>query len=252
MPGPSGCIREGSLPEASLDRIANLTLSHDPTCNLRCNSCRKTAKGHSPRSAHIQNILLDSGIFDHVDRLTSSGSGDPLASSLYWELLERLPAPRYPRLRLALQTNGLLLTPQNWMKLGEYAKRVDEVLVSVDACGPETYLINRGGSWDLLMRNLTEVRAREVPLQLSMVVQANNFREMPGFVRLANSLGARCAYFSALELWIDTYAPDDYQRRAVHLPGHPEHAELLNVLRDPVLQDPSRVTITGLPRPTWR
>lgn len=246
LPGPSGCIPDVDPCPPSLDRIRDLTIGYDTSCNLRCPSCRTAAKGHSPRAARIQEILLDSGIFDRVDRLTSSGSGDPLASELFWELLNRLPTQKYPRLHLVLQTNGLLLTPQCWMRLGEYARRVDEILISMDACGPETYRQNRGGDWNKLMENLVEVRARDVPLQLNFVVQTNNFREMPGFVKLAGALGARRVYFSALDNW-NTY--HDYVERAVHLPGHPEHEKLLDILRDPLLRNESKITLARLPKP---
>jgi pyruvate-formate lyase-activating enzyme len=249
LPGPAGCVDGGPPTPPELDRIHTLTIAYDPSCNLRCASCRAGAKTASPRAERVQDILLESGIFGHVDRLCSSGSGDPLASSLYWELLERLPASHHPKLRLILQTNGLLLTPQGWDKLGEYANRVEEVLVSVDACGPETYRQNRGGDWEILMQNLVGVVKRGVPLQLNFVVQSNNFREMPGFAMLASSLGARRTYFSTLEHWDDTYGEDDYLRRAVHLPSHPEHGELLEILHHPVLRDSSRVTLARLPAP---
>jgi MoaA/NifB/PqqE/SkfB family radical SAM enzyme len=184
-----------------------------------------------------------------VDRLASSGSGDPLASSLFWNLLDQLPAAQYPNLRLVLQTNGLLLTPPTWTRLGEYARRIDEILVSVDACGPETYQLNRGGNWQHLMENLGGIRDRDVPLQLNFVVQANNYREMPSFVKLANTLRAHRIYFSALDNW-GSYDTGDFLPRAVHNPGHPEHEPLLEILRDPLIRNDDRITLTRLPRPS--
>ena len=249
LPGPAGCVRDVPPEQPDTRRIRTLTIAYDPTCNLTCPSCRTSVKGKDPLSAKIQEILLDSGIFNLVDRVCSSGSGDPLAAPLYWELLERLPPAKYPHLKLALQTNGVLLTEKTWERLGENAARIDEILVSVDACGPETYAKNRrGGDWDVLMENLAGIKARGIPLQMSMVVQQNNFREMPGFVDLARRFGARTVYFSALENW-GTYRHDDYSSRAVHLRGHPEHAELLRVLGHPHFKDLTSITLARLPRP---
>jgi MoaA/NifB/PqqE/SkfB family radical SAM enzyme len=249
LPGPSGCVRSDTpAAEPSTERVATLTVAYDATCNLRCPSCRSEAKTSTARAVRVQEILLESGIFEHVDRLAASGSGDPLASPLFWDLLSALPAPRYPKLRLLLQTNGLLLANlRTWERLGEYARRIDEILLSVDAYTPKTYALNRGGKWSDLIEALDNINLRQIPLQLNFVVQANNFREMDDFARWARNMGARRAYFSALENW-GTYAEADYLERAVHLPSHPRHAELLEVLGQESLQDRSRVTLAGLPR----
>ena len=69
-----------------------------------------------------------------------------------------------------------------------------------------------------------------------MVVQLNNFREMPDFVRLGKRFGADAAYFGKLLDW-GVFARPVYLFRSVHLPGHPQHEELLNLLADPVFDD---------------
>jgi MoaA/NifB/PqqE/SkfB family radical SAM enzyme len=250
LPGPAGCVVDESVEgQPAVDRIGTLTVAYDPTCNLSCPSCRQGIRGREPRSELIQRILLESGIFKIVDRLCSSGSGDPIASPLYWDLLASLPPAEYPHMQLSLQTNGVLLDERARGKFGTWWDRVDEVLVSVDAATPETYALNRrGGNWEKLMRNLDYLaQATGVRLQLNMVVQANNFEEMPSFARLARSCGAHRAYFSALDNW-GTYSTSDYAERAVHLPSHPQHARLLEVLRDPDLSDPARTTLARLPR----
>jgi MoaA/NifB/PqqE/SkfB family radical SAM enzyme len=248
LPGPSGAVVDEPPVDLPVDRIARLTVAYDPTCNLRCPSCRNCAKVADHTSRRVQENLLASGIFDLVDQLSASGSGDPLASALFWDLLAALPASRYPRLTLQLETNALLLDDRAWERLGDYAPRVRAVYASADAATPETYALNRGGDWDVLWRNLAGVAARPgVHLQVSMVVQKNNFREMVPLVHLARSRGVARVYFSFLERWGGTYDLLDYYGRAVHLPGHPEHGELREVLQDPVLRDRSHVTLSSLP-----
>ncbi len=61
------------------------------------------------------------------------------------------------------------------------------------------------------------------------MAQRNNYREMPQFVDLARRLGGR-VYFSQLVNW-GTFSRQEFQRRAVHLPGHPEHSDFLACLK---------------------
>ena len=68
-------------------------------------------------------------------------------------------------------------------------------------------------------------------------MQANNYREMADFVALGRSAGASKVCFKELQDW-GTYPEGDYARRAVHLPGHAEHAVFLQVLNDPALHAP--------------
>lgn len=250
LPGPSGCVSNVPPGRSSTDRIHTLTVAYDHACNLRCRSCRKEAIGRSERAAKIQDVLVTSGIFDVVDRLSASGCGDPLASSLFWELLCRLTPRRYPHLRLVLMTNGILLAPrhESWRRLGEYAERINEVQISVDAATPETYAQNRGGSWQDVQDAVDEVRRRGLPLQLNFVVQNDNLDEMILFARWSREVGARATYFSALQNW-GTYDVPDYLARAVHLQDHPRHAKLLEILRSPEIQD-KLVILAGLPRET--
>jgi hypothetical protein len=81
-------------------------------------------------------------------------------------------------------------------------------------------------------------------VKIHMVVQANNFREMPAFVEIGARFAADRIYFSRLDQW-GTFSKDEYRQRAVHRPEHPEHRELLAVLADSSLDDP-RVELGNL------
>jgi MoaA/NifB/PqqE/SkfB family radical SAM enzyme len=244
LPGPAGCVTEkGSPPEVG--RIPLLCLSHDPTCNLRCGSCRKENRTPSPTGRLVQAALLASSVFHHVDCLYALGGGDPLASQLFWDLIGDLPADSYPHLELYLHTNGQLLDDRAWQRLGSYTHHLAKLEVSVDAATPDTYRkLRLGGELDRLLENLSGARAmmercsacriKGLPLHLKFTVQAENYREVPAFVDLGESLGAKMIMFTALENW-GTYDEDEYAKRAVHRPSHPEHGALLQVLRDPRL-----------------
>ena len=72
---------------------------------------------------------------------------------------------------------------------------------------------------------------------ISMVVQENNFREMPDFIRLGKRFGFG-VYFSKLVDW-RTYPEEEFSRRAVHLPNHPRYSEFVNLLRDEIFNVPN-------------
>lgn len=250
LPGPAGCVYRGRG-DADTGRVEVLTLAYDPTCNLRCGSCRTGAKTISPEGREVHGRLLRSrSFFARVDTICASGSGDPFAAESFWDLLGHLDPADFPHVRLSLQTNGLLFDEHHLERLRRlgWLVRLTDLSVSVDAATPETYREVRGGDFAVLRENLAAAsRMPHLRLQLNFVVQEANFAEMRELVVLARILRACRVSFSALDNW-GTYGQEDYLRRAVHLPGHPRHAELLDVLRSPELSDDGYVTLIRLPR----
>lgn len=222
-----------------MERIRCLNLAYDRSCNLTCPTCRTArimASGIALRGLRAyQSVVVTPQVLRILDSLYLTGSGDPFASRLFRELLFSLDATRFPALRILLHTNALLFTPTNWQKMAGAQSLVHSVEVSVDAATAETYAINRrGGNWGRLLSNLAFIGRlrRNGPIQhlrLSFVVQANNWREMGSFVRLAGAYGADVVQFTALTNW-RTFDADEFARRAVHLPQHHENAEFLHSL----------------------
>jgi wyosine [tRNA(Phe)-imidazoG37] synthetase (radical SAM superfamily) len=146
-------------------------------------------------------------------------------------------------------TNGLLLTPRVWDQIRMARPAIAGVSISVDAATSETYRLNRGADFQRLMDNLAFlsqlVEAGQIWVELSFVVQANNYREMPQFVELARRFGFDSVLFQRLVQWPDTFAPTEFTARAVHMPSHPAHGDFLNVLAHPVMKD-LRVDLSNL------
>lgn len=230
-----------------MKRIAWLYLAYDRTCNLSCPSCRThviVATGEDLKRLSIfHDSLVTPRLLRSIDWLNITGSGDPFASSVFRSLLRSLDPVLYPRLRVELHTNGLLFTPENWEAMKRAQPMVKSVEVSVDAATPATYAINRrGGEWNELLERLEFIQGlRRSGLlerfRMSFVVQANNWREMPAFVRLARSFDADTVLFTALRDW-RTFGDFQYPFRAVHLAKHRDNAAFLNALEtEPDLHD---------------
>jgi len=262
LPGPGGPVTSSppdDLQAIPSGRVRVLKLDYDLSCNLACPSCRVThSKNFVDRNKvrRIYEVISWSEVLSVTDRLYVTGMGDPFASAHYWDLLQNLPSlPELPKLEVFLHTNGLLLDDVHWMALGPTRDRVSEVGISVDAATPDTYRQNRGGSWDKLWDNISFVNRLQAQnggrpwLGFFFTVQANNYRELLPFVHLAKYHGARWMSVTALRNW-GTFTREEYLARAVHLPGHPDHAEFREVISHPTLRDPGIVVDHFDPRYT--
>ncbi len=246
LPPAERALLEGAV--TVMGRIGTLNLAYDRTCNLSCPSCRKelyVAKGEEyQRLAALQARVLERDLLARLSCLYVTGSGDPFASRLFRELVRGIDPARYPRLSIRLHTNALLWTPEAWEALGPARALVREVEVSIDAASAQTYAVNRrGGDWETLLANLGFVawlrRERAIGgLQISFVVQANNWRQMPAFVELGRRNDVDLVFFSKLRNW-GTFSDQEYRARAVHLPEHPEHARFRAGLDHPALARPN-------------
>ncbi len=222
-----------------------INFSFDRSCNLGCSYCRKEIFRPTVQQREVI-ARIDANIFEtsleDTERIILLGEGDPFASPFYKEKLCHYNWSQYPKLKIKIQTNGLLLTPAMWNAIARSHEAIDWISVSVDAADAETYAMNRGGDFNLLLANLdfiANLRAlgKIDRLFLNFLVQANNFRQMPAFARLGQQLGCDLIEFQRVENW-GTFDDFSYRLRAVHEPFHRQHAEFRQVLSDPVLQQP--------------
>jgi MoaA/NifB/PqqE/SkfB family radical SAM enzyme len=214
-----------------LPRKVNLCFDH--SCNLACPSCRpdkQQATGAVLDVCRQVSEKVAEQLLPQVKEVTLSGFGDPFGSPTYLALLRLLnQQPNPPALRL--HSNGQLWTERTWNSLQNLHQSVHEAEVSIDAATAETYSINRpGGSFDKLLINLAYLAQQPFPLTFSMVVQQNNYREMPEFISLAKQFNAR-VYFSRLVNW-GTFDRNDYLQRAIYLPQHPQYAEFRTIFNN--------------------
>jgi MoaA/NifB/PqqE/SkfB family radical SAM enzyme len=192
--------------------------------------------------------------------------GDPFASRHYRSILEALHGPEYEGVRLLLLTNGLGLTPHTWRAMPHLRDKIAVLRVSVDAASKETYeKVRRPGRWEVIRENLgamgeldragtfkrNQIRSEECGVMtdpdmlvgetysfvLAFVVQRENFREIPEFVRLGEELGAAVVFQKYYNFGHEP--PAVYASKDVTAPSHPDHAEFQAILRDPMMQSPN-------------
>ncbi len=226
-------------------------LCYDESCNLSCPSCRlnKIFVGDGPRyerKMHIQNKIIKDLFLTPHNRscvVNITGSGDPFGSLIFRELLFNVDGSKCPNVKINLQTNGVMFTPTYWDKMEKVQKNINTVIVSLDSGKEDTYNITRrGGHWGKLMENLSFLSGLTKQkligkLRLDFVVQQANYKEMPEFIRIAQSFGAHKAYFSLIADW-GTFTKEEYEFNCIWKKDHPEFKEFLEVLNDPIIDDP--------------
>jgi pyruvate-formate lyase-activating enzyme len=217
-----------------------LNLAYDRSCNLACPSCRLAPIRHMPGTEwHRQIKAFQDGpvrrLLRTADRAFLAGMGDPFGSPLYWELLTTLRPEDAPCLKWHFQTNGHGFTEENYQAILTHPQ-IDSVQFSLDAATEATYRVNRGAGWRHVMQNLEFVaRLRKAGrlnrLSISMVVQENNYREIPAFVALGERMGADMVQLNPLHR-LRAYTDAEHQAAAVHLEGHPDHTAMMQAIKE--------------------
>jgi hypothetical protein len=226
-----------------------VNLAYDETCNLSCPSCRSSKIAADSATRARFDKLQDEQILPMLktaELALVTGSGDPFASKNFRKLLEALDPETYPDLRFGVMTNGMLLTPRDWERFPTLHRRTDSLRISLDAAtGPTHELLRRGARWSVMEHTLAfagELRAQGQVKQLhfAFVVQAENYHEMGDMIALAHRYGADHVLFGRLTNW-GTFTAEQYARKAVFMPSHPQHADFLAHMHDPRLRDPAAV-----------
>ena len=222
-----------------------LTLSYDRTCNLACPSCRTSTYAAEDATRARFDAMQQAEILPLLKNARTvfvTGSGDPFASKTFRRLMEQLGEKEYPDLKFIIMTNGMLFTPRQWAAFPSLHRRVESLRISLDAATGATHeLLRRGARWSVMEQNLTFAGTLLADgliddFMITFTVQTENFREMGDAVDLAHHVGASHVYFGRMTNW-GTFSPDEYQQKAVFVPGHPDHDAFVAACRDPRLRD---------------
>ena len=176
-----------------LESLPLLTLYLSERCNSRCVTCDYWRTGTKDMNlASVQRLLPSLGRLGTQAALLSGG--EPLLN------------PEWPQIAAALRGAGLklwLLT--SGLSLAKHARQVaalvDRVTVSLDGTDAATYVAIRGlDAFDKVCEGVRAAAAAGVPVTLRVTLQRANFRQSPGFVSLARSLGAEGVSFLAVDV----------------------------------------------------
>ena len=170
-------------------------------CNLRCRHCWIAPKYQTEGKTYpALDFDLFKSIIEQAKPLGLTGvkltGGEPLLHPQFSEILEYIQTED---LRLIVETNGVLCTPELAQKIA--ACKEPFVSVSLDGADAETHEWVRSvtGCFEAALRgvqNLAEVGLRP---QLIMTIMRHNKGQMESLVRLAEGLGAGSVKFNIVQ-----------------------------------------------------
>jgi MoaA/NifB/PqqE/SkfB family radical SAM enzyme len=252
-------VKKDQIEDVRLNNIVNnslinlhsdlkiLSLGNDYSCNLECPSCRNEIRLMNKSEVEEQIIRFNALISELGQSLTLihiAGDGDPFASQFYHHIITNTHWDKFPLLKIRFQTNGNALTPKKWNSLPLSVKsKVSEIGISIDGATSGTYnALRLGGDFNDLVQNIKylstmpERSEQGIKLNLNMIVQNRNFREMLPLIDLGESWGVDLISFTYLSNW-GTFEDSAYLQEAVHLKSHPNHFEFLKIVNHPKFKE---------------
>ena len=144
----------------------------------------------------MQNII-------HPCTVHIGSDGDPFASHVYRYFMEHTPDSN--QIRYSILTNGLLVDEFH-NKIPHVIKRLTKLGVSIDGATKNTYeQLRLGGSWKKIQYNLNFIKELKQQFnfnfELHMVVQKDNWKEMPTMLKLADQFNVDVVYFNEIKDW---------------------------------------------------
>jgi MoaA/NifB/PqqE/SkfB family radical SAM enzyme len=253
------------IPIENLDnKLKNTTMhiqfSYDNSCNLQCPSCRTELTYWDPADINDHNGQIIKKVHARVKELIDvllaqgnkillqiTGSGDPFASPLYWNyLLELANKPIHKNISIQLDTNGILMTEENLIKIKPLWPHIIRVNFSIDAATNKTYkIIRKNGNFTKLQKNLNildHLIAEEkfpnlINWQTNFIVQKDNYKELEEYVKWQLTLKSKpLISLSLIGHWIHL-SNDKFKSMAVWDSLHPERNILVEILKNPIFKN---------------
>ena len=227
-----------------------LYLAYENVCNYKCIMCdipncmaRADAKVNEEKYNRIDAELKKA--LPHVKHLSANGLGELFVSRHILKLLsEWEPLADPSEVSVSLETNGSLFDKEHWEKISNLGQYKLSVSITVLSFKDEVYRELSGTKQPVekLVDNLKFVRSlREQGiinyLEIATVYQQKNYRELPEFARrCTEEFGADYVRLRPFDPWGEVGMKE--WMMDVRNEYHPEHAEFLEVMKDPYLSHP--------------
>lgn len=225
--------------------VKTVLFGQDRSCNLKCPSCRKDVirnydHDHNTKLAIQEEVKKTFG--RTIERISLTGSGDPLYSKIYKDFLINFNKKDFPKIKqIQIISNGNLLTKRLWNRFNctEY---IDIIDIGVDAGTKYTYenIVRLGGDWDKLMKNinfLASLTDRVRSFVFSYVVTQYNYKEIIILFNILSNIFKNSIsnfYLNCRQIvyWnTGAYSEQDIENISIFKLDHPEHENFLIELR---------------------
>ena len=192
-----------SNPDKAIYQLNTIYFYLTEGCNLRCRHCwimteQEPASPSKPK-AFLELRLFES-ILEQAKPLGLNGvkltGGEPFLHPKIRSMMEII---REAQLRLIIETNGVLLTPE-LAALAASCSR-PSVSVSLDGTDPETHEWVRQvpGSYEATLRGIGHLVRAGIRPQIIFTIMRKNQNQIEAILRLAQELGAASVKFNILQ-----------------------------------------------------
>lgn len=151
-------------------------------CNMDCPvCCRFEEKGSL--SLEEKYKIVDKVVASSITKLNIAG-GEPLLDD---DLLDVIVYAKKKGLKVALSSNGLLITEEIFKKLNNY---IDELQLPLDGPNKEIHssIRNSSNHFDIVIEKINMMKQRKFQLDISTVVTKQNYKYLSKQAELINTL----------------------------------------------------------------
>ena len=217
------------------------SLSYQRECNYVCKFCRKEKITTKCDYDSIEKEIAI--IIPHLKRIGMNGAGEFFCSQSIMNLIKESKLDNISD--VLIESNGSLFNELNWAKIEKLGEKNLSVDITVHSFNEKTYQYLSGTSLPInnIIQNLyfiSSLRNRGIvnKFEIATVVCERNFREMPEYVKFCLDNFSvdtiRLRFFEPYGVMSKT-TEWFYDVRNVY---HPYHDEFVDVMRDPIFNNP--------------
>lgn len=231
------------LYEEMSDLPTHISLAYDERCNHACPSCRhEFFHADEQYRSNLRKITKNiEPYLGKVKHIATNGIGDLFVTREILDMISRFH-PENPEFSMFIETNGVLFK-DNWDKLKHLSDYRLTVSITPNSFDRETYRYLAGrddlDKFEESMAFITELKHSGAinHIRIIMVIQDSNFRQIPQFIRKCIEYDADDIVLRPIFKWFGMQE-DELLYKNVLNPCHPYYQEYLEIIKDPVCQDP--------------
>ena len=216
-----------------------INIGYDYTCSQKCIMCRDEVKALPPE----EQKKWEDSLATHLIPITKNvkymfiNCRGEFFDSPHTQRMCAAIIENNPNIKLDFISNGIKCTEENLRK-HNLLDRLFRVEISLHSATRKTYKkIFRTDKFDEVMKNVRYISSLKKSgkiedFEIMFVITAENYKEMPAFVKLAQELDARAVFSACIGNYAEyTTNREDY---AVFYQNHHNYNDFVKILKNPI------------------
>lgn len=228
-----------------------LYLGFEQICNYACTCCgvhkymmENKDKNLEEQYRKIKERIMP--ILPYIKKISANGCGELFCSKNILDILANWkPVSAPEEIEVFLESNGSLFDEEHWKQIDNLGKYNVKVAISVMSFDEPVYQYLSGTKMPISrvennLKFIKSLREKEIVnyFEIATVVQEQNFRSMPEFVRKClDEYDPDYIRLRPYESW-GRQTPEEVWITDVRNPKHPYYCEYKKVMSNPILKHP--------------